>query len=86
MAKNPGEGHFRQIDRDKRAQPPATKSNIMKHKTFATTFSSIADFSAEWDRLETTEPLAEPGKTETPEAREETRASALAQTGGAESF
>ena len=63
-----------------------TKINIMKHKTFATTYSSIADFSAALDRLETTEPLAEPGKTETPEARDEVRASALAQTGGTESF
>ena len=58
----------------------------MKHKTFATTFSSIADFSVEWDRMETTEPLVEPGKTETPEARDEARASALAQTGGTESY
>ena len=56
----------------------------MKNKTFATTFSSIADFVAGCDLPETTDPLVEPGKTETPEARQEIRDNARAQNGGAE--
>ena len=57
---------------------------IMKNKTFATTFSSIADFAAGCDRPETTDPLVEPGKTETPEARQADQDNARAQNGGAE--
>jgi hypothetical protein len=61
-----------------------TNRIIMKNKTFATTFSSIADFAAGCDQPETTDPLPEPGKTETPEARQEVHDNARAQNGGGE--
>jgi hypothetical protein len=56
----------------------------MKSKTFATTFSSIADFAAGCDQPEDTDPLVEPGKTETPEARQEACDNSRAQNGGTE--
>jgi len=56
----------------------------MKNKTFATTFSSTADFAAGCDQPETTDPLMDPGKTETPEARQEAHDNARAQNGGTE--
>ena len=56
----------------------------MKNKTFATTFSSIADFAAGCDRPQTIDPLLEPGKTETPEARQEDHDNTRTQNGGAE--
>ena len=56
----------------------------MKNKTFATTFSSIADFAAGCDQPETIDPLLELGKTETPEARQADQDNARAQNGGAE--
>jgi len=56
----------------------------MKSKTFATSFTSIAAFAAGCDQPETPDPLKEPGKTETPEARQEARDNSQAQNGGAE--
>jgi hypothetical protein len=61
-----------------------TNSIIMKNKTFATTFTSFADFAAGCDQPETNDPLMEPGKTETPEARQEAYDNALGQNGGEE--
>ena len=60
------------------------KNIIMKNKTFAATFSSIADFAAGCDRPQTIDPLLEPGKTETPEARQEDHDNTRTQNGGAE--
>ena len=56
----------------------------MKSKTFATTFTSFADFAAGCDQPETTEPLREAGKTDTPEARQEAQDNARGQNGGEE--
>jgi hypothetical protein len=61
-----------------------TETSIMKNKTFATTFSSIADFTAGCDQSEAIETLVEPGKTETPEARQEAHDNARAQDVGTE--
>jgi hypothetical protein len=60
------------------------KSIIMKNRTFATTFTSFADFGVGCDQPEKTEPLWEPGKTETPEERQETHDNAREQNNGPE--
>ena len=68
---------------EKRASPVQKIIN-MKNKTFATSFSSVAEFAAGCDQSENADPLVEPGKTETPEARQEAHDNARAQNGGGE--